>query len=152
MESCNACWSFPKASTSTMTSACSESNGNDCRRTFSRRSKRWSDLRSSHFVFCAERKSMLESDPMSASPEHPAPWWKRFALRWVKHRHTDNSAALAFYALFSVVPLLLLGVTVAAAMMGESAARGELHQQLTAAVGQEAALFLETTVESLRVA
>jgi len=95
---------------------------------------------------------MLESDPMSASPEHLAPWWKRFALRWVKHRHTDNAAALAFYALFSVVPLLLLGVTVAAAMMGEAAARGELHQQLTAAVGQDAALFLESTVESLRVA
>ena len=89
---------------------------------------------------------------MSVSHEHPAPWWKRFALRWVKHRHTDNSAALSFYALFSVVPLLLLGVTVASAMMGESAARGELHQQLNAALGQDAALFLESTVESVRVA
>ncbi|HEY8961238.1 MAG TPA: YihY/virulence factor BrkB family protein [Luteolibacter sp.] len=89
---------------------------------------------------------------MPASSEHPAPWWKRFALRWVRHHHTDNSAALSFYALFSVVPLLLLGVTVAAMMMGEAAARGELHQQLTAAVGQDAALFLESTVESLRVA
>jgi membrane protein len=89
---------------------------------------------------------------MSAPHEHPAPWWKRFALHWVKHRHTDNAAALSFYALFSVVPLLLLGVTVAGTMMGESAARGELHQQLTAAVGQDAALFLESSVESLRVA
>jgi membrane protein len=87
---------------------------------------------------------------MSEQLDQQPPWWKRFARRWVKHRHTDNAAALSFYALSSLVPLLFLGVTIASAVMGEAAARGELHRQLAAALGPEAAVFLESTVDSMR--
>jgi len=87
-------------------------------------------------------------NPMMDDPHVPG--WRRFTLRWVRHRHTDNAAALSFYALFSIVPLLLLGVTVAGLVMGEKAAHGELHKQLTGVVGPDAAFFLETTVESMR--
>lgn len=72
--------------------------------------------------------------------------------RWVHHRHTDNAAALAFYALISLPPLLLIGVTVAGLVLGEKAAHGELEKQLTAVLGSELAQTIENIVQSARIA
>jgi membrane protein len=78
--------------------------------------------------------------------------WKRFSRRWVRHRHTDNSAALAFYALISLPPLLLIGVTVAGMVMGEKAAHGELERRFTAVLGSEVAALIESILQSARIA
>jgi membrane protein len=78
--------------------------------------------------------------------------WKRFSRRWVRHRHTDNSAALAFYALISLPPLLLIGVTVAGMVMGEKAAHGELERRFTAVLGPEVAALIESILQSARIA
>lgn len=72
--------------------------------------------------------------------------------RWVHHRHTDNAAALAFYALISLPPLLLIGVTVAGLILGEKAAHGELEKQLAAVLGGELARTIESIVEGARIA
>lgn len=74
-------------------------------------------------------------------------FWHEFARRWRTHRHTDNAAALAFYSLFSLAPLLLIGVTVAASILGERAAQGQLERQLMAVVGSDAAAFLENLLK-----
>lgn len=78
--------------------------------------------------------------------------WKRFARRWVRHRHADNSAALSFYALVSLAPLLLIGVTVAGLVMGERAAHGELEKRFTAVLGGEVARTIESVLQSARIA
>jgi len=78
--------------------------------------------------------------------------WKRFARRWVRHRHADNSAALSFYALVSLAPLLLIGVTVAGLVMGERAAHGELERRFTAVLGAEVARTIEGVLQSARIA
>lgn len=67
------------------------------------------------------------------------------------HRHGDNAAALTFYCLVSLVPVLLIGVTVAGGLLGEKAAHGELEKQLTAMVGGDAARFLEGVLQSSRL-
>jgi membrane protein len=78
--------------------------------------------------------------------------WKRFSRRWIRHRHTDNSAALAFYALISLPPLLLIGVTVAGMVMGEKAAHGELERRFAAVLGSELAGTIEEVLQSARIA
>jgi membrane protein len=78
--------------------------------------------------------------------------WKRVSRRWVRHRHTDNAAALAFYALISLPPLLLIGVTVAGLVLGEKAAHGELERRFTAVLGPEVAALIESILQSARIA
>lgn len=78
--------------------------------------------------------------------------WKRFSRRWIRHRHTDNSAALAFYALISLPPLLLIGVTVAGMVMGEKAAHGELERRFAAVLGAELAAVIEGVLLDARIA
>ncbi|MGE5607995.1 MAG: YihY/virulence factor BrkB family protein [Bacillota bacterium] len=55
------------------------------------------------------------------------------------------SASLAYYALFSLAPLLVIAVAVAGFVLGEKAASGELQRQLQNAVGGN----LATTIQAL---
>jgi len=80
------------------------------------------------------------------------PVWRRFSRRWVEHRHTDNAAALTFYALISLTPLLLFGVTLAGVILGETTAHGELQKQLSAVIGGDAAGEIEALLQSARIA
>ncbi|MDB6076413.1 MAG: putative ribonuclease [Akkermansiaceae bacterium] len=79
-------------------------------------------------------------------------WCRRVIRRWTAHRHTDNAAALSFYSLISLVPLLLFGVTLASLVFGEKAAHGELDKQLTAVIGDEASKLIDGILKSSRIA
>lgn len=68
------------------------------------------------------------------------------------HRHTDNAASLAFYALISLPPLLLIGVTVASMVIGEKSAHGELEKQFATVLGPELANTIEGVLQSARIA
>jgi len=77
---------------------------------------------------------------------------RMMARRWRQHRHADNAAALAFYTLISLPPLLLIGVTVAGTVLGERAAHGELERNLTAVIGTDLARSIESILQSARIA
>jgi len=62
---------------------------------------------------------------------------------WSAHRASRIGAALAFYAVFSLGPILLLAVAVAGLFFGQSAARGEIHQQIGTMIGPQAAAEVE---------
>jgi membrane protein len=62
---------------------------------------------------------------------------------WNANRTFHMGAAMAFYAVFSLSPLLLLAVSVAGLIFGEEAARGEVVGQLEGAVGPNVARALE---------
>lgn len=79
-------------------------------------------------------------------------WCRRIGRRWVAHRHTDNAAALAFYSLISLVPMLLFGVTIAGLILGERSAHGELEHQLTRVVGEEPAKMIDGMLTGARIA
>jgi len=79
-------------------------------------------------------------------------FWRILTRRWRLHRHADNAAALAFYALISLPPLLLIGVTVAGMVLGDSAAHGELERQFTAVLGGDMARAIEAVLQSARIA
>jgi len=58
---------------------------------------------------------------------------------WFEHRASSKGAALAFYTLFSLAPILVLVIAIAGLFYGEEAARGELFYQLRGLVGSKGA-------------
>src|SRR5262245_62266005 len=74
---------------------------------------------------------------------------KEAAKQWYKEKTFTHGAALAYYALFSLAPLVLVSVSAAGLVFGEEAARGQLVEQIEYAVGPTVAPAIE---EALRYA
>ncbi len=72
------------------------------------------------------------------------------ALRqWSANQDLRWGAALAYYALFSVAPLLVIALNIASFFFGEEAASGELHRQLADALGREPAQAIESLLQQV---
>jgi len=72
------------------------------------------------------------------------------ALNWVKDHAQSMGAALAFYTIFSIAPLLLIVISVAGLVFGEDAARGEIYGQLQGMLGRTGALAVQGLLDSAR--
>jgi membrane protein len=70
------------------------------------------------------------------------------ALAWYADRGPRLGAALAFYTLFSLAPLLIIVIAVAALAFGRELARTQLVQQIEAFVGAEGARMIRSTIEN----
>ncbi|HUQ75275.1 MAG TPA: YihY/virulence factor BrkB family protein [Burkholderiales bacterium] len=69
---------------------------------------------------------------------------------WSDDYAPSMGAALSYYALFSIAPLLLIVIGVAGFFFGDEAARGELFGQVSALIGDEGARAVESLVASAR--
>ncbi|SFQ21590.1 YihY/virulence factor BrkB family protein [Hymenobacter arizonensis] len=57
-----------------------------------------------------------------------------------------HSAALSYYTIFSLPPLLLIVITVASAVFGGEALTGQVYEQLRGLVGSDSAKFLQDSI------
>jgi membrane protein len=73
---------------------------------------------------------------------------KAAALNWVNDYAQSMGAALAFYTMFSIAPLLLIVISVAGAVFGEEAARGEIFHQLDELLGAHGASAVQGLLDS----
>jgi membrane protein len=64
-------------------------------------------------------------------------------LSWIDHRAASKGAALAFYTLFSMTPILVLAIAVAGYVFGAEAAQGEIVAQLEGLVGPNGAQAMQ---------
>lgn len=69
---------------------------------------------------------------------------------WQDDYAPSMGAALAYYTVFSIAPLLLIVISVAGLVFGEEAARGEIFGQLAGLMGADGARALESLLESFR--
>lgn len=69
---------------------------------------------------------------------------------WLSRNPFQMAAALAFYTLFSLAPLLIIVITVAGVFLGEEAVRGEISAGVEEYVGPRAADAVEGAVERSR--
>ena len=76
-------------------------------------------------------------------PQHLWQVLQETISNWNRHGASTHSAALAYFSLFSLAPVLLLVVTVAGLVFGAEAAQGEIRQQLTGYIGPEGAALAE---------
>jgi membrane protein len=58
------------------------------------------------------------------------------------------SSSLAYYAIFSLAPLLVIVVSIAGVIFGEEAARGQLAQQISTLAGTRAGEVIQSAVQS----
>jgi len=72
------------------------------------------------------------------------------ASNWMADHAQSMGAALAFYTIFSIAPLLLIVIAVAGAVFGEEAARGEIYEQLRGMLGTAGSLAVQGLLESAR--
>lgn len=73
---------------------------------------------------------------------------KESAREWSKDDAASLGAAIAYYAAFSVAPLLLMVIAVAGFLIGDAAAERELFSQLRALIGENGAVALQQIVRS----
>ena len=62
---------------------------------------------------------------------------------WSHDRAARLGAALAYYALFSLAPLLVIMIAIAGSVYGESAAKGQIVNAISDQIGPEAAVGVE---------
>lgn len=74
---------------------------------------------------------------------------KKSVIAWLNDAAPSMGAALSYYTIFSLAPLLLIVMSVAGFIFGAEAARGELFGQLRGLMGSDAAAALETLLASL---
>src|SRR6187551_3136323 len=74
----------------------------------------------------------------------------RAAAAWSADYAPSMGAALSYYALFSIAPLLLIVIGVAGFFFGPEAARGELFGQISGLIGADAARAVEGLVANAR--
>jgi membrane protein len=67
------------------------------------------------------------------------------------HRASSKAAALAFYTLFSMAPILVLVIAVAGHFLGTQAAQGRIFAQMKELVGADGALAIQNLVAGARV-
>ena len=80
-------------------------------------------------------------------------WWQVLRITvadFRADRASQMAAALAYYTLFSIAPLLLVVVAVAGALLGDKAVVGHLDEELRGFVGQEGAALLQEMVALAR--
>ena len=78
--------------------------------------------------------------------------WKLFkdaAGSWVDDYAPSMGAALAYYTMFSIAPLLLIVISVAGLVFGEDAARGQIMGQLQGLMGTQGAQAVQGLLESV---
>ena len=73
---------------------------------------------------------------------------KSTVVEWIDDNAARVAAALAFYTLLSMAPLVVLSIAMAGVVLGEDAARSHLIQEVGNLVGPQAAGALNAVVES----
>lgn len=73
---------------------------------------------------------------------------KDAAVAWSEDHAPRKGAAIAYYTVFSIAPLLLIAIGIAGAIFGEDAARGEVVGQIESTVGKPAAQSIEEMLKN----
>ncbi len=73
---------------------------------------------------------------------------RKSVTAWVDDYAPSMGAALAYYTLFSIAPLLIIAIAVAGLAFGQEAARGEIVAQIENLIGREGAIAVQGLLKS----
>ena len=71
-----------------------------------------------------------------------------FSQWWNEDRPFELAAALAYYTLFSLAPMLVIAVSVAGFFFGREAAQNQIVETLSGFVGKDAGIVIQTMIEN----
>ena len=69
-------------------------------------------------------------------------------LEWSKDKAPRMSAALAYYTIFSLAPLLIIAIAIAGLAFGIEAAQGEIAGQIQGLIGRDGARAVQSMIQS----
>lgn len=72
---------------------------------------------------------------------------KQTWLEWYRSNAFEIGAALAFYAIFSIAPVIVLAFTAASLILGPEAAQGRLTKEIESTVGPTVAVAVQATAQ-----
>lgn len=75
---------------------------------------------------------------------------KQTGLEWMEDKVPRLGAALAFYSVLSLAPLLVIAIAIAGLVFGEEAARGQVVEQMGGLVGKQGAEAIQTMIANAR--
>lgn len=73
---------------------------------------------------------------------------KATVSQWRRDQASLMAAALAYYTVFSLAPLLIIVIAIAGSVFGEQAAKGELVAQIQGVIGKDGAQLIQTAIEN----
>ncbi len=76
---------------------------------------------------------------------------KSAVANWLESQAFIYAAALAFFTVFSIAPVVIVVVAIAGIFLGEMAAQGQIFEQLQDGLGSEAAEVVQTAVINSQV-
>ncbi len=83
---------------------------------------------------------------------HPLRSWGPLFVQsfndWLADRALRFSAALAYYSIFAMAPLIIIAIAVAGLIFGEEAARGQVYQQIEWLLGSKGASEIQTLIQA----
>jgi len=74
---------------------------------------------------------------------------RRAVASWSSDYAPSMGAALAYYTVFSIAPLLLIVIAVAGLVFGQEAARGEILLQLSGLMGEQGAAAVQSMLQAV---
>lgn len=73
---------------------------------------------------------------------------KKTVNAWIEDKAMSLSAALAYYSIFSMAPLIVITMGLAGLLLGDTAISGQLSTEMKGYIGSKAAEAVETMVQS----
>jgi membrane protein len=73
---------------------------------------------------------------------------KESVMEWSNDRASRKGAALAFYTVFSLAPILFVAIAIAGFFFGKDAARGEIFAQMSDLLGADGAHAVEAMIQN----
>ncbi|HEY5812253.1 MAG TPA: YihY/virulence factor BrkB family protein, partial [Terrimicrobiaceae bacterium] len=72
---------------------------------------------------------------------------KQAAAEWLEDEAPTLGAALAYYTVFSLAPLLIISISIAGAVLGQEAAQGQIFDQVRSLIGEESGKAMQEMVQ-----
>ena len=73
---------------------------------------------------------------------------KKTASDWIEDQAPSLGAALAYYTVFSLAPLLIIAIGIAGLVFGQEAAQGQIFEQLRGVIGEESGKAMQDMVQN----
>jgi membrane protein len=68
--------------------------------------------------------------------------------KWNEHKVIRMGAALAYYGIFAIAPVLMIAIAIAGLVYGRTATEGNIVRSISGVIGSSTALFVQELVES----
>ena len=99
-------------------------------------------------VLAKDNRELLQASRVLVNLKVASALFKEAGSAWAEDNAPSMGAALAFYTVFSLAPVLIVAISVAGLAFGQKAAEGEFSRQLQGLVGETGARAIQAILQS----